>query len=198
MADEKGKLTRRELFKGVVRAAAAAGLGTAAGLGGASVYVARRGKTADVSQKDTVWQIDPYKCIHCGNCATKCVLEPSAVKCVHAYSGCGYCNICAGFVRPRAPESIPPYQQCPTNAIERFKVEKGAYGYRIIELLCIGCGKCCEGCHKDGNGSLFLQVRHDLCLNCNQCSIAAACPSGAFVKVSADNPYLLKWKDIKG
>ncbi|HUS48043.1 MAG TPA: ferredoxin [Phycisphaerae bacterium] len=192
MAEQDNNLSRRDLLKAGLRTAAAAGIGAAA------VYLLRRGRTAEASQKDTVWQIDPYKCIHCGNCATKCVLEPSAVKCVHAYSGCGYCNICAGFLRPRAPASAPPYQQCPVNAIERFKVEDGAYGYRIIEDLCIGCGKCCEGCHKDGNGSLFLQVRHDLCLNCNSCAIAAACPSGAFVKVSADNPYLLKWKDIKG
>jgi len=192
VAEKQKRMSRRDILKAGARAAGVAGFAAAAG------WIAGRRSTFAASQKDTVWQIDPYKCIHCGNCATNCVLEPSAVKCVHAFSGCGYCNICAGFLRPRSPESTPPYQQCPTNAIERFKVEQGAYGYRIIEELCIGCGKCSEGCHKDGNGSLFLQVRHDLCLNCNECSIAAACPSGAFTKVSADNPYLLKWKDIKG
>jgi electron transport complex protein RnfB len=39
---------------------------------------------------------------------------------------------------------------------------------------------------------LFLQVRHDRCLNCNQCAIATVCPSGAFKRVPADHPYLFK------
>jgi len=60
----------------------------------------------------------------------------------------------------------------------------------------MGCGKCVKGCKTFGNGSLFLQVRHDRCLNCNECSIAAACPSGAFKRVPADKPYLLKRVDI--
>ena len=47
-----------------------------------------------------VWQIDPAKCLHCGNCATQCVLEQSAVKCVHAYAVCGYCQLCTGFFAP--------------------------------------------------------------------------------------------------
>ena len=33
---------------------------------------------------------------------------------------------------------------------------------------------------------------HDRCLNCNECSIAVACPSRAFVRVPAGSPYLLK------
>ena len=37
-----------------------------------------------------VWQIDPFECNQCGRCATACVLNPSAVKCVHAYDLCGY------------------------------------------------------------------------------------------------------------
>ena len=52
--------------------------------------------------KGTVWQIDPQKCVRCGNCATHCVLEQSAVKCVHAYAICGYCQLCTGFFRARA------------------------------------------------------------------------------------------------
>ena len=191
MAGDGKDLSRRGFLRNAGRVAAAAGMG------GAAVALLAHGAER-ASRRDAVWQVDPYKCTHCGLCATRCVLEPSAVKCVHAYGACGYCNICSGFVEPKAPNSSPPYQQCPTNAIERFKVEKGAYGYNIIEELCIGCGKCCAGCEKDGNGSLFLQVRHDLCLNCNECRIAAACPADAFVKVSADNPYLLKWKDISG
>ncbi len=34
------------------------------------------------SRKEMVWQIDPDVCVSCGNCATYCVLEKSAVKCV--------------------------------------------------------------------------------------------------------------------
>jgi electron transport complex protein RnfB len=48
-----------------------------------------------------------------------------------------------------------------------------------------------------GNGSLFLQVRHDRCKNCNECSIAAACPSQAYTRVPAHQPYLLKKVDLK-
>jgi electron transport complex protein RnfB len=58
--------------------------------------------------------------------------------------------------------------------------------------LCVGCAKCVKGCNAFGNGSLFLQVRHDRCLNCNACAIARACPSDAFRRISADQPYILK------
>jgi len=64
--------------------------------------------------------------------------------------------------------------------------------YNVEESLCNGCGKCVKGCTVFGNGSLFLQVRHDRCLNCNECSIAAACPSQAYKRVPANEPYLLK------
>jgi len=40
-----------------------------------------------------VWQIDPFKCTQCGRCATSCVMTPSAVKCIHAYNLCGYCDL---------------------------------------------------------------------------------------------------------
>jgi electron transport complex protein RnfB len=36
-----------------------------------------------------------------------------------------------------------------------------------------------------------LQVRHDRCVNCNECSIARNCPSDAFRQVQATAPYLL-------
>jgi electron transport complex protein RnfB len=47
-----------------------------------------------------VWQIDPFKCTQCGRCATECVKDLSAVKCVHAYSLCGYCDLCGGYFKP--------------------------------------------------------------------------------------------------
>ena len=49
-----------------------------------------------------------------------------------------------------------------------------------------------KGCQEFGNGSLFLQIRHDRCQHCNQCAIALACPAQAFVRVPTDQPYLLK------
>jgi hypothetical protein len=47
---------------------------------------------------NTVWQLDPHICTSCGNCATYCVLEESAVKCVHAHAmwpdRCNKANFC--------------------------------------------------------------------------------------------------------
>jgi electron transport complex protein RnfB len=110
---------------------------------------------------------------------------------------CGYCTICFGFFGPE-PADInegAESQLCPTGAIKRSFVEDPYYEYTIDESLCNGCGKCVKGCSTFGNGALFLQVRHDRCLNCNECSIAAACPSRAFKRVPADKPYLLKTVD---
>jgi len=45
-----------------------------------------------------------------------------------------------------------------------------------------------------GNGSLYLQVSHDRCLNCNICAISTECPAQAFVKVPVASPYLLRGK----
>ena len=63
---------------------------------------------------------------------------------------------------------------------------------RIDEARCIGCAKCVEGCSRFGNGSLFLQIRHDRCVHCNECAIARTCPGDAFRRVPASQPYLLK------
>ncbi|MFO1499749.1 MAG: ferredoxin [Verrucomicrobiota bacterium] len=144
--------------------------------------------------KTTVWQIDPAKCLRCDQCAQACVLEQSAVKCFHAHAMCGYCQLCTGYFIPEPNElnTAAENQLCPTAAIRRSFVEDPYYEYVIDEQLCIGCAKCVEGCNRFGNGSLFLQVRHDLCLNCNQCRIAQVCPGGAFQRVPVDHPYLLK------
>ena len=142
----------------------------------------------------TVWQLDPAKCIQCGRCATNCVKTPSAVKCTHAYSMCGYCNLCSGYFKPgtKTLDTGAEKQLCPVSAIKRTFVEDPFYEYTIDEALCIGCGKCVKGCGAFGNGSLQLQVRHHLCDNCNACSIARNCPAGAFSRVPLTDPYLLK------
>jgi electron transport complex protein RnfB len=144
------------------------------------------------SVRRTVWQLDPKKCIQCGGCAVNCVFQPSAVKCVHHFERCGYCRLCFGFFQPGAKilTSAAENQLCPTGAIRRKFVEEPYYEYTVDESLCIGCGRCVKGCGAFGNGSLMLQVRHDLCLNCNECSIARRCPASAFSRVPADQPYL--------
>lgn len=183
MADKPGKLSRRDVLRQSARA------GGLLGLGGMIGSLASRGQGAE-----TVWQLDPYKCISCGKCATECVLEDSAVKCVHAYAMCGYCELCTGFFTPDPPalNEGAENQLCPTGAILRTFIEDPYYEYSIDESLCIGCGKCVKGCNAFGNGSLFLQVRHDRCVNCNACAIASACPAQAFARVPAGEPYLLK------
>jgi len=142
----------------------------------------------------TVWQIDPAKCLRCGRCATECVLDQSAVKCVHTHGICGYCELCTGYFvpEPNGLNTGAENQLCPTSAIRRKYIEDPYYEYTIDEALCIGCGKCVEGCTRFGNGSLYLQVRQQLCVNCNECSIARVCPGDAFRRVPVSEPYRLK------
>lgn len=148
----------------------------------------------DASAKGDLWQIDPLKCTQCGRCATECVRTPSAVKCVHAYDVCGYCDLCGGYLKPgsNAKSTAAENQLCPTAAIERKFIEEPYFEYIIDEELCIGCAKCVKGCTSFGNGSFHLQIRHDLCLNCNQCAIARVCPAEAIMRVPADQPYMIK------
>lgn len=148
----------------------------------------------NVTSDDTVWQLDPEKCVQCGRCATHCVLSESAVKCVHAYEVCGYCELCGGYHQPniKKVDFAAENQLCPTSAIKRTYLEDPYFEYSIEESLCIGCAKCVAGCSAFGNGSLYLQVRHDRCTNCNTCTIAQVCPADAFARVPASEPYLLK------
>ena len=143
---------------------------------------------------ELVWQLDASKCVQCGRCATECVVTPSAVKCMHVYDMCGYCDLCGGYFRPETKNlsTAAENQLCPTQAIERKFIEEPFFEYHIIKDLCIGCGKCVEGCGAFGNSSLQLQVDHSICVNCNQCAISRACPSEAFSRVPANDPYLFK------
>ena len=182
--DHDKKMTRRDFLRGGLRGVGL--LAAAAGIGAAVRHEAAAGQM--------VWQLDPEKCVQCGRCATNCVLTPSAVKCVHAYDVCGYCELCGGYHQPtvKVTDTAAENRLCPTNAIRRTFVEDPFYEYTILEEFCIGCGKCVKGCGSFGNGSLFLQVRHDRCVNCNDCSIARGCPAGAYRRVPASQPYLLR------
>jgi len=146
------------------------------------------------SRGGTVWQLDPALCVQCGRCAENCVLTPSAVKCVHNFSICGYCRLCFGFFQPGAAalDESAENQMCPMGAIRRRFIEEPYYEYSVDESLCVGCAKCVKGCTTFGNGSLQLQARHDRCKNCNECAIARDCPGRAWRRVPASTPYLLK------
>ncbi|UCG28466.1 MAG: ferredoxin [Bacteroidales bacterium] len=146
---------------------------------------------SDTTVSEYVWQIDPLKCTQCGQCETHCVLTPSASKCMHSFEMCGYCDLCSGFLRQGVKDldTGAEVQLCPTGAITRKFVEEPYFEYTIDEDLCTGCAKCVKGCTAFGNGSLYMQINHDLCKNCNQCSIAKACPSNAIERVPATQPY---------
>jgi electron transport complex protein RnfB len=106
---------RRAFIRDGLRYSLAFGL---AGLGGIMAFRSSSGKL--------VWQLDPEKCVHCGRCATSCVLSPSAVKCFHVYDMCGYCDLCGGYFRPETKDltTAAENQLCPTAAIERRFVEE--------------------------------------------------------------------------
>lgn len=185
MADDfhEDRIKRRDFLRDGMRTVSALAVG---GAGGLLLGRSRR--------RGTVWQIDPDICVQCERCATNCVITPSAVKCVHAYDVCGYCELCGGYHQPDASETdtAAENQLCPTGAIQRTFIEDPFYEYRIIEEECIGCAKCVKGCGAFGNGSLYLQIRHDRCVGCNECAIAKSCPSGAVQRVPAERPYMLR------
>jgi len=187
--DKEGKLTSRRDF---IRS----GLHTAAGiaLGGLAGVLISRSASGDM-----VWQLDPNICVQCEKCSQNCVLPQSAVRVVHSFSMCGYCDLCSGYLQPGAKsrDTGAETRLCPTGAIKRTYVEEPYFEYTIDEELCIGCGKCVKGCGAFGNGSLYLQVKHDRCLNCNECSIGRSCPSGAYRRVPASSPYILRGDEGK-
>jgi len=179
---ENKKVNRREFINGAVR------VGIAVSIGGVGFAITARSVNGEL-----VWQLDPAKCVQCGKCAINCVLALSAVKCFHVYDMCGYCDLCGGYFRPETKNltTAAENQLCPTSALTRHFIEEPFFEYHIDEELCNGCGKCVKGCAAFGNGSLQLQVNHKLCLNCNQCSIARACPAEAWERIPAKDPYLL-------
>ncbi len=188
--------TRRDVLK-----IAARGTGIVA-LGGVAAYLTIR------SGPEGRWQICPNKCIDirkdatgvevCDLCAASCVLPLSAVRAVNEYSECGRCCICPAYYDVTSEvgdDGLPSRKLCPRDAITRTAIGEvdmddplnNFYEYVIDEAKCNGCGRCVMGCKEPaGLGSVRLEVRNDLCLDCNRCSIAMACPHDAMVRESTD------------
>ncbi len=176
--DKETGIGRRDFIRAAAVVAAGGGAWLAAGSGAETL----------------VWQIDPSKCTQCGRCATTCVMNPSAVKCVHSYQICGFCDLCGAYLLPDAKKQDTGAENelCPVAAINRRFIEDPFFEYTIDEALCVGCGKCVKGCAQFGNGSLYLQIKRDLCKNCNECAIARDCPSDAVSQVPMRLAYRLK------
>ena len=129
-------MNRRDFMRGVFRGA------SLIGLGGVLAGVIRRAHATG-----TVWQIDPWQCTQCGKCATECVLEQSAVKCVHSFDMCGYCQLCTGYFEPQPNQlnTAAENQLCPTGAIsfgdlknkdhKVSELAKGPDAFRLLEKL---------------------------------------------------------------
>ncbi len=184
------RLTRREMLGHAARGAALVGMG---------------GVTAFLTVKahgTVAWEIDTEKCINsqlgalgveiCDLCATDCVLPLSAVRAANNYAECGRCYICPAYFQITSavgPDGLPSEKLCPRDAIERKAIgwidpddpANNFYEYTIDEALCNGCGECIMACKEPaGLGSIRLEVRHSVCLDCNQCSISTACPEEAY------------------
>lgn len=188
------KKPRREFLGTMARGAALVGLC------GSGVFLVN--KTHQVY----AWQLDTAKCVNsrlgatgvdvCELCASECVVELSAVRAVNEYSKCGRCYICPAYFDITSAvndEGLPSQKLCPRDAIERKPIgwvdpddpANNFYEYIIDEVLCNGCGRCVMGCKEPaGLGSIKLEVRYNLCTDCNRCSIAIACPDDAYFQKS--------------
>ena len=158
------------------------------------IFIAFSIPKTKVVEADFFWQIDPELCIACGLCETDCVLTPSAVKAVHAKKVCGFCDLCGGYYRSNVRDlnTAAENLMCPTGSIQRRFIEEPYFEYNVIEKLCVACGKCVKGCTAFGNAALYLQIKQELCKNCNECRLARVCPAKAIRRVSFSEVYHLK------
>jgi electron transport complex protein RnfB len=190
----KDKQPRREFLGNVARGV------TLVGLCGSGVFLVNK------TRKVYAWQLDTMKCVNsrlgatgvdvCELCASECVVTLSAVRAVNEYSKCGRCYICPAYFDITSAvneEGLPSQKLCPRDAIERKPIgwvdpddpANNFYEYVIDEALCNGCGRCVMGCKEPaGLGSIKLEVRYALCVDCNRCSIAIACPDDAYFQNS--------------
>jgi electron transport complex protein RnfB len=189
--------TRREMLENLARG------GVLVGLGGLAAFLVNK------AGAEGVWLLDPEKCVNsrlgatgvdvCERCATTCVLSLSAVRAVNDHARCGRCYICPAYFDVQSAideQGLPSQQLCPRDAIQRRPIgwideedpANNYYEYKIDEERCNGCGRCVMGCKEPaGLGSIRLEVRHDLCLDCNRCAIAIACPDDAYDRRPTDD-----------
>ena len=139
------------------------------------------------------WQVDPTKCRACANCESACVRRPSAVKALNDQKRCSNCVVCYGHIHDTSIESSridsDGRRICPHDAVTRKNFcggLDGMYLYGHDHDRCTGCAKCVLACNTHGSKSMFLAIRPDLCLGCNECAIAAACPHDAVERVPLD------------
>lgn len=185
-------VSRRKALKRLARGAAVVGMGGTAG------YLMQK------AQGQIVWQIDSAKCLNsrlgevgikaCDLCLKECVVSQSAVRAVNEFSKCGRCYICPAYYNVNSAvgrDGLPSEKLCPRDAIARKPIGEvdpsdpanNFYEYIIDESKCDGCGKCVMACKEPaGLGSIQLRVRHNLCVNCNSCAIAIACPKAALMQ----------------
>ncbi|MEW6250481.1 MAG: hypothetical protein AB1716_07525 [Planctomycetota bacterium] len=191
MSTERQEPTRRDVLGKAVRGVALAGLG-----GTAAYLIVKR------AEAEGAWQLALDKCVNsrlgavnvpvCDKCATECVLALSAVRAVNEHNACGRCYICPAYYDIKSavgPDGLPSAKLCPRDAIVRKPIGEvdprdpanNYYEYLIDEKKCNGCGKCVMGCKEPaGLSSIHLEVRQDLCLDCNRCAIAEVCPDEAY------------------
>lgn len=182
--------TRRDVLGHAARGAALVGLG------GLAALLARR------SHAEGAWRIRVDQCVNsrlgdhprdaCDQCAYTCVLPLSAVRAVNDHARCGRCYICPAYFDVQSAltrDGLPSGRLCPRNAIVRRPIgyvdpddpANNYYEYIIDEERCNGCGKCVLACKEPaGLSSIRLEVRHNLCVDCNRCAIAQACPELAY------------------
>jgi electron transport complex protein RnfB len=136
------------------------------------------------------WQIDPDLCTSCGLCETSCVRKPSAVKALNDPKKCSNCVVCYGHITDKNIDSdkidTSGERVCPVDAVKRINFSGGLDGMFLYEQdskICIACGGCTKNCNERGTKSMFLAIRPDLCLSCNDCSIANACPENAIERI---------------
>jgi electron transport complex protein RnfB len=131
------------------------------------------------------WIIDADKCNSCGKCAEFCVKPVSAVKAEINYKKLPSLELHPSMFKSTKSGATTARENriCPTDAIKREQLSDSSWNYQIKDELCIGCGACAIRSKKKAKGAFALHITES-CLDCNECSIAIVCPTGAISRRS--------------